>query len=527
MFQVVEFHSGEVQVVPSNWIIDNKVFWSKTYGSVYARKGFAPKSTWKTYPCTIRCNSKSFETFEEALLKCKVLLDHTDSSSCALTDSDNGSGEKSRERSGNQHSDYEYYHDEDVDDIPDINDYSISKTLTPLPKTSVLSSATEDPVGNSVTSAAAGLDITDLFVPRCKCNETKDALLNEISKVQNAVDYNRRLIEQFITQMKREWDTIKIQVMSLNGQQKQQIDPLNSVFDELLPLTSIEDITICSELLEEGEKEKLFISKLSMIGGKDAKTVLNNIIKHCFTVEAQRLCNWSGANSKFKLKDAKLILILQKRTTDSVTIKQSIKSFEESIQKEKDNIHTIRGFEVNDMTLSQPKKRRKTNENKEDRNWIHSASIVQLPSNVADLLAPYIPSTSIGGISTAEFYVATVADTDSSFISFHSEINSSDSDSSRKLFNNYNPIKKQSVINVYDTNENTLELIKQWSVSSIASETFRKQHFEVESTNDLFEKIVENTQPSLYKTIFLGNIMFPGLQLKNQSRPILLQKWQK
>ncbi|KAK4884648.1 hypothetical protein RN001_000919 [Aquatica leii] len=155
------------------------------------------KSTWKTYPCTIRCNSKSFETFEEALLKCKVLLDHTDSSSCALTDSDNGSGEKSRERS-----------------------------------------------------------------------ETKDALLNEISKVQNAVDYNRRLIEQFITQMKREWDTIKIQVMSFNGQQKQQIDPLNSVFDELLPLTSMEDITICSELLEEGEKEKLFISKLSMIGDK-------------------------------------------------------------------------------------------------------------------------------------------------------------------------------------------------------------------------------------------------------------------
>ncbi|KAK4879423.1 hypothetical protein RN001_007569 [Aquatica leii] len=42
---------------------------------------------------------------------------------------------------------------------------------------------------------------------------------------------------------------------------------------------------------------------------------------------------------------------LQKRTTDSVTIKQSIKSFEESIQKERDNIHTIRDFEVNDLTL--------------------------------------------------------------------------------------------------------------------------------------------------------------------------------
>ncbi|KAK4887448.1 hypothetical protein RN001_003719 [Aquatica leii] len=184
--------------------------------------------------------STAQETFEEALLKCKVLLDHTDSSSCASTDSDNGSGEKSRERSCNQHSDYEYYHDEDVDDIQDINDYSISKTLTPLPKTSALSSATEDPVGNTVNSAAAGLDITDLFVPQCKCN----------------VDYNRRLIEQFITQMKREWDTIKIQVMSLNGQQKQQIDPLHSIFDELLPLTSIEDITMCSELLEEGEERK-------------------------------------------------------------------------------------------------------------------------------------------------------------------------------------------------------------------------------------------------------------------------------
>lgn len=53
---------------------------------------------------------------------------------------------------------------------------------------------------------------------------------------------------------------------------------------------------------------------------------------------------------------------LQKRTTDSVTIKRCITEFEKSIQNERDNIHTIRESELADIDDSQARKRRKTEE---------------------------------------------------------------------------------------------------------------------------------------------------------------------
>lgn len=53
---------------------------------------------------------------------------------------------------------------------------------------------------------------------------------------------------------------------------------------------------------------------------------------------------------------------LQKRTSDSVTIKICITEFEKSIQNERDNIHTIRESELADIDDSQARKRRKTEE---------------------------------------------------------------------------------------------------------------------------------------------------------------------
>ncbi|CAG9832487.1 unnamed protein product [Diabrotica balteata] len=55
---------------------------------------------------------------------------------------------------------------------------------------------------------------------------------------------------------------------------------------------------------------------------------------------------------------------IQKTATDSVIVKRCLTTFEENIQKERDNIHTIRDIELTDIDDSQSRKRRK----KYDRN---------------------------------------------------------------------------------------------------------------------------------------------------------------
>lgn len=50
---------------------------------------------------------------------------------------------------------------------------------------------------------------------------------------------------------------------------------------------------------------------MKKIGGKDYRSILYNLVKNCFSAEIQKLCNWTGANKKFRLKKtilAKLIL---------------------------------------------------------------------------------------------------------------------------------------------------------------------------------------------------------------------------
>ncbi|XP_072380630.1 zinc finger MYM-type protein 1-like [Diabrotica undecimpunctata] len=53
---------------------------------------------------------------------------------------------------------------------------------------------------------------------------------------------------------------------------------------------------------------------------------------------------------------------IQKTATDSVIVKRCLTTFEENIQKERDNIHTIRETELTDIDDSQSRKRRKKND---------------------------------------------------------------------------------------------------------------------------------------------------------------------
>ncbi|KAK9694500.1 hypothetical protein QE152_g33512 [Popillia japonica] len=53
---------------------------------------------------------------------------------------------------------------------------------------------------------------------------------------------------------------------------------------------------------------------------------------------------------------------LEKETADSVTIKRCIAELEKNIQKERENIHTIRDPELDDIDVSHSRKRRKVDE---------------------------------------------------------------------------------------------------------------------------------------------------------------------
>ncbi|KAK4880331.1 hypothetical protein RN001_008477 [Aquatica leii] len=316
-----------------------KVYWAKT-ASVYARKGYLPKTSWTQYPCKSRYNNKTFATYEEALNKCQSLLIHTDSSSDVSCDDKKTELLSVRQRASTRESDFEYYDDTNIDDIPNINSPEVSiveKTLTPE------SSGTSDFVASNImVEGASELDITGLLQSQCKCSgmfkwfmgmfirqrntfvfkfctsdkvvDVKEAVMVEIEQIKEGVQYNRKLIEQFIINMKREWEMIKLEIQNLNKNQfalpQNNISPLKKLLDEILPLSSVEYIIVCNELLENKENEDYFASRISAIGGKDMKSTLQNIIKSCFFVETQNMCNWSGQHKKFKLKGTKIASVV-------------------------------------------------------------------------------------------------------------------------------------------------------------------------------------------------------------------------
>ncbi|KAK4882451.1 hypothetical protein RN001_005770 [Aquatica leii] len=183
MYKVLEFGTGEVDVVPSSWIKDNKVTWAKT-AKAFALKNFNPKSSWQLYKCKTRYNDSVFDSYQEAsknLIYCFMKLTH------------------------------------------------LTATM-------------------------------QIF--------------------KNCHKYGE-FSEKFIIQSKREWEVIKFAIGN-NGNNK-----LEQLFQELLPLSSVDNIKVLNELLMENDKRAYFITRAKRIGGKDAKATIANIIKNYFTVETQ------------------------------------------------------------------------------------------------------------------------------------------------------------------------------------------------------------------------------------------------
>ncbi|CAH0548585.1 unnamed protein product [Brassicogethes aeneus] len=340
MFKVIEFETGELEVVPTSWVKGDQVYWCKT-ARAYAKKNFDPKPSWKIYKCKTRYKNNTFATYEEASKKCNVLLYKTDSSETSSDDC--------RKKKNTQDSDYEYYKDIDIDidDLPSLSPLSAAdKTLTPeklvekeksaadkiltsgkpVEKEKIQSIANAQPTNNVQTAVdveSTGFDNSDIinmanitFEPLCKCEEVKTLISSELNKfrselkiLNDAVNQNTKLIERFIIQSKREWETVKMCLQHINLEKPHlTVNPESEqLLQELIPVSSLDDLKILEEVLEEEDKKSYLIYKLKRIGGKDAKTTLSNIIKYCFTIEAQKKCNWIGANNKFSIKKTHLV----------------------------------------------------------------------------------------------------------------------------------------------------------------------------------------------------------------------------
>ncbi|KAK9719667.1 hypothetical protein QE152_g22556 [Popillia japonica] len=61
---------------------------------------------------------------------------------------------------------------------------------------------------------------------------------------------------------------------------------------------------------------------------------------------------------------------VQKRTADSVAIKECIAELEKNIQKGREKIHTMRDSELDDIDMSHSRKRKKVDERTEQKNTL-------------------------------------------------------------------------------------------------------------------------------------------------------------
>ncbi|KAF5284716.1 hypothetical protein FQR65_LT13418 [Abscondita terminalis] len=341
MYKVIEFSTGKVEVVPSRWLTDdNKVYWAKTAGA-YARKGYEPKTSWSQYACTPRFNNRDFETYEEALKKCKSLMLYTDSSD-GFSDGDQTKIVRGRERISTQQSDFQYYEDGHIDDIPNIDsDIPVSeKTLTP-------EHISDSALSNVVIEGASELDITSLLQSQCKCSGEfnpkrargvyktphsylKEVIMPEIKTLKEGVEYNRKLIEQLIINMKREWELIKFDIQNLTSNHQQQppntINPLKSIFDEILPLSSLDDIIVCNELLSDAEKEDYF----QPLADTEGEVIFEGTVEELSSSEVNVECLASTSRAESPISTPPL---RKKRKTEVDPQTTFLKSSSEALQQ--------------------------------------------------------------------------------------------------------------------------------------------------------------------------------------------------
>ncbi|KAK4884606.1 hypothetical protein RN001_000877 [Aquatica leii] len=195
-------------------------------------------------------------TYKEAPEKCNLLLYETDSTDC------NNADLQKRKKKLNQNSDFEYFEDDNLDDLPDSpftsNEGEVDKTL--IPSVEEIRGTSVSSVPKVIADANGTFNVSDIVLePFCKCSEIK-TLLNfevgnlkvEIENLKKAVTENSSLIEKFIIQSKREWEAIKFAIENNDNTERRNSfvnNELEQLFQELIPLSSVDDIKVPMNVL--------------------------------------------------------------------------------------------------------------------------------------------------------------------------------------------------------------------------------------------------------------------------------------
>lgn len=77
-----------------------------------------------------------------------------------------------------------------------------------------------------------------------------------------------------------------------------------------IPLKEIEDLNNIETCLNDEENKEMLENYLSYIGGNKTTTIVRRILGRVFTNPFATQCNWTGKNSKHKLKDLRLIVVI-------------------------------------------------------------------------------------------------------------------------------------------------------------------------------------------------------------------------
>ncbi|XP_036140622.1 uncharacterized protein LOC105834614 isoform X2 [Monomorium pharaonis] len=87
-------------------------------------------------------------------------------------------------------------------------------------------------------------------------------------------------------------------------------EPMN-VFDDILPINSIENLQKFEEKLENAKTRMHWVQFIKKIGGKNSKNLIHRCMSRLFTNEFGKACSWRGRRNNYRICDLKCICILK------------------------------------------------------------------------------------------------------------------------------------------------------------------------------------------------------------------------
>ncbi|XP_071581153.1 uncharacterized protein [Temnothorax nylanderi] len=83
------------------------------------------------------------------------------------------------------------------------------------------------------------------------------------------------------------------------------------IFDDILPINSIQNLKNFEESMETAETRSNFIEFMKKIGGKSTKNIVQRCMSRLFTINFGIACSWYGRRNNYRMCDLKCICILK------------------------------------------------------------------------------------------------------------------------------------------------------------------------------------------------------------------------